>query len=239
MKSTPIVAYKEITPEIASAWWARYNDLSGNEDAEQRMLGKILVWCKNHFGKGTTQGIIRREYGVEIDEHTYAAGKVFRAVLSGRFPSFTEKEYDSLPTNLLVNEISPKLAKLTDAEIGKLVSGGVDVRFRLRRRSKDPNHPKRGCIYVMVASAEPECCKLGGTLDADPYRRAKGINSRTGTMPAARVVPVWWAEVYDWKLAETALQEPFTHLGGETFSVRAKEAIDHAFLVARKYALLE
>jgi hypothetical protein len=136
-------------------------------------------------------------------------------------------------------EIAPQIDTLTNEQLREILSFGINGQNRLRRRSKSLKYPKRGCIYVMVASSDPEWCKIGGT-HLDPYQRAKHINSRTGVLPAAKVVPVWWEKVSDWESAEKELRAilALQRFGiTETFHVRAKVAIEQAMIIGRKYAM--
>ena len=232
----PFIKFDDITPEIASMWWERSKNLSDNERAHHLQLGKILVWCLARLGKGTDKRLIRDKYGVELKPCTQSCAKIFRAVREERFSSLTEDVYDHLPVGKATSRLS-KIETRTDSEIASIVMG-VSGQHSLSRKSTDPKYPKRGIIYVMVTSADPECSKLGGSWNSDPYESARDMFKR-GTPSCARNVPVWWEEVSDWQAAEKALHAPFMIVaeGRETFRVRALNAIKHCMSVGRQFAI--
>ncbi len=232
-----MIAFKDITPEIAAAEWERFKNLSGNDHANQPQLGKVLVWCDRLQTGSTIQKYVRLHYGVEkIHNSTYTCAKVFQAVLDSRFPMLTEAEFDNLTLRHIMR-VSRHLHDITGEELAEMLRNGIDGKSARRRRSKRADYPRAGYIYVAVSSASAIEAKLGETR-VHPDERVFGLRAQPGVGSAAPI-PVWWEYVSDTIKAEKELHAPFLDKKHRTkkdwFFIRPKEGIARAMEVARLY----
>ncbi len=233
-----MLAFRDITKELVSSHFEEFKTNCGDRPYNHLLLGKMVVWAEQFSTGGTLKKFIRREFGLELANHTYMCAKLFRAIHGGEIPGISEESYDALALNDVLR-VSPMLEKASSTKIAEMLLGGVSGQSRFRRVSKDPRYPRAGYVYILVSSAQPMLTKIGRT-QLDPYARAQTLSRQTGVSSA--FVVVWYERVSDCVVVEGLIHQRFAPKrhpqgGDEWFAVTSKEAIPVLMELAKQYSL--
>lgn len=232
-----MIAYKNLDRQTVESHFADFDAKRGNSEYKL-LLGKLVVWAEQSREAGTLKKFMLREFGVVLERHAYSCAKLFRAIHTGKLPGVSEANYDTLVQNDVLR-VSPLIGKVPPDQIAEMLLTGIDGRTRFQRKSKDPNFPRAGNVYILVSSANPLLTKIGRTL-LDPYIRARELSRGAGV--TSELVVVWHERVSDCVAVETALHhrlkaKKHDQGGDEWFRVTPKEAIPVLIGLAQRYSL--